>query len=79
MMMEPMVEEHIPGEMVFSFWDLLAVNVAAHPDHTALRERGESVSYGDLAARAEQMAAWLEARGVERGDRVGVHLPKSVQ
>ncbi|PDT89473.1 malonyl-CoA synthase [Bradyrhizobium sp. Y36] len=39
---------------------------------------GERISYGDLIARAGQMANVLVARGVKPGDRVAVQVEKSV-
>ncbi|KGJ17145.1 AMP-binding protein, partial [Paracoccus sanguinis] len=54
-------------------WD----NAALHPDRVALIDADQPVSYGALADRAGQVAAWLAAAGVRRGDRVVVHLRKS--
>src|SRR5881227_4455470 len=39
---------------------------------------GGRISYGDLIARAGQMANVLVARGVKPGDRVAVQVEKSV-
>lgn len=39
---------------------------------------GASVSYGELAALTDRIRDALRARGVTAGDRVGIHLPKSV-
>src|SRR6266566_1806813 len=39
---------------------------------------GQRISYGDLIARAGQMANVLVARGVKPGDRVAVQVEKSV-
>ena len=39
---------------------------------------GTRISYGDLIARAGQMANVLVARGVEPGDRVAAQIEKSV-
>src|SRR5215472_10164137 len=39
---------------------------------------GAHISYGDLIARAGQMANVLVARGVKAGDRVAVQVEKSV-
>lgn len=38
--------------------------------------RGETLSHADLEARALRACGWLAARGVSRGDRVVVRLPK---
>src|SRR6201995_314979 len=40
---------------------------------------GKRISYGDLIARAGQMANVLVARGVKPGDRVAVQVEKSVE
>ncbi|QAT85340.1 long-chain-fatty-acid--CoA ligase [Corallococcus coralloides] len=42
----------------------------------ALVHRGESVRYAQLDARANQLASLLKDRGVRRGGRVGVSLPR---
>jgi amino acid adenylation domain-containing protein len=38
---------------------------------------GHSLTYAELDARASRVAGWLHARGVRRGDRVGVIARKS--
>lgn len=43
------------------------------PDRVAVLEYGRETTYGQLAARMERTAALLRARGVVRGDRVGVY------
>ena len=53
-----------------SVWDNIAVNARRYPDHAALVFFGKSVSYGELAAMAERLAAHLHAQGVGKGDRV---------
>ena len=42
------------------------------PDKAALRWQGGDITYAELARRVERMAAALQARGVERGDRVAI-------
>ncbi len=44
---------------------------------TALLYDGQEYSFGDLGARAAALAAGLERRGVQRGDRVAVGLANS--
>ena len=61
--------------------------VAATPgtaERTALRVIGddgvgESVTYAQMAARSTEVAAWLRAHGVERGDRVLLMLGNQVE
>jgi len=59
--------------------DLLARNASLYPDTVALiassQGRGERrVTYRELAAGSERLAAGLAARGVGKGDRVGILL-----
>ncbi|MGH2597666.1 MAG: amino acid adenylation domain-containing protein [Actinomycetota bacterium] len=50
-----------------------------HPDRTAVEDGERSVTYSELEARSNQMAALLFEVGVERGDRVGLFLDKSIE
>ena len=63
----------------FTVFDLLGKNLAARGEHPALVSAGEDVSYAQLAQRVDAVAAWLLERGVQPGDRVGIHLHKSVE
>lgn len=49
------------------------------PQQEALRCHGQSLSYAELAQRAASLARLLLAHGVQRGDRVGIYLPKSLE
>jgi amino acid adenylation domain-containing protein len=49
------------------------------PGHVAVRCRGRSLTYGELESAASGVASTLVAAGVQRHDRVGIHLPKSVE
>lgn len=53
-----------------SLWDNLATNARRYPDKPALVFFGSAVTYAQLAAGAERVAARLAALGVQRGDRV---------
>ena len=55
--------------------DVFAESVAAFPDATALDSGQERLTYAELAEAADELADELAARGVGRGDRVGVRLP----
>ncbi|ADP83346.1 class I adenylate-forming enzyme family protein [Pseudofrankia inefficax] len=48
--------------------------VTANPARPAVRYFDGSLSAAELDAHADAMAAELQARGVERGDRVGIYL-----
>ena len=41
-----------------------------------LPERTETLTYGQLEANVQQTMAYLQALGVQRGDRIGLQLPK---
>ncbi|WP_057658937.1 non-ribosomal peptide synthetase [Pseudoxanthomonas dokdonensis] len=56
---------------------LLQAQRQATPDATALRVAGVEYSYRQLHQRADQIAAALRGRGVNRGDRVGVCLDRN--
>ena len=60
----------------FTFYDLLARNLWERGNHPAVVENGCEITYSEIARRAEALAAWLERRGVRRGDRVAIHLHK---
>ena len=63
-----------------SVHDLLDQNLdESGRDRVALVEGTQRVTYGELAARVESLASWLTAQGVKRGDRVGIHLLKSIE
>ncbi|MGW0531568.1 amino acid adenylation domain-containing protein [Streptomyces sp. NPDC003032] len=49
------------------------------PDATAVVYEGERLTYAELDVRAARLAGLLAARGVTRGDTVGVYLDRSVE
>jgi L-proline---[L-prolyl-carrier protein] ligase len=62
-----------------SLTDVLERGRALNPAAPAVREGGREVSYGELAALVDRLAAALEGLGVRRGQRVAVWLPKSIE
>ncbi|MFC5665420.1 non-ribosomal peptide synthetase [Kitasatospora misakiensis] len=61
--------------------DLLArlrAAVAAHPERPAVHAVDGSLDFAALDRRTAALAAALRARGVRRGDRVGVHLARTL-
>ena len=60
--------------------DYLEASAAASPDRTAVVDpSGQAVTYGEINERADALAAFLAARGVRPGDRVGIVVRKSVR
>ncbi|VWX55473.1 Amino acid adenylation domain-containing protein [Burkholderiales bacterium 8X] len=51
--------------------------VATQPDRPALRDGARRLDYRELDARSNQLASVLRARGVGRGDRVGLCLERN--
>ncbi|WP_417831814.1 amino acid adenylation domain-containing protein [Terasakiella sp.] len=58
--------------------DVIAQHAQNTPDTTALTYDGHSLSYKELNERANQLAHWLIAKGVCKGDRVGVCLDRGL-
>jgi L-proline---[L-prolyl-carrier protein] ligase len=59
---------------------LLDQAAAARPDHPAvLDQNGRCLSYAGLERAAAALASRLARWGIERGDRVGLWLPKSLE
>ena len=61
-----------------TFVDLFAEQVAARPDALAVADAETKLTYGELAARSDALAAELADGGVKPGGFVGVMLPRSV-
>jgi acyl-CoA ligase (AMP-forming) (exosortase A-associated) len=58
---------------------LLERTAADQASHQAIIDRDRSLNYCELAALARTCAAVLLERGLRRGDRVGIYLPKSCE
>ena len=57
----------------------LETTAACVPDGIAVMDAdGAAITYSELWRRASALAGFLAAHGIERGDRVGVLLPKSI-
>jgi non-ribosomal peptide synthetase component F/thioesterase domain-containing protein/acyl carrier protein len=55
-----------------------AAQVLATPDATAVVFNHQSLTYQTLNAQANQLAYYLQGRGVQPGDRVGICLDRSI-
>ena len=59
--------------------DLLEQSARALPDKVALVCDGQRLTYAEINQRADRLATALTKRGIQRGDRVVLHLPNSVE
>lgn len=59
---------------------LLRASAARAPERVAVIEAGtgRTITYGELDRRTDELAARLKAAGVQPGDRVAQHIPKSI-
>ena len=67
------------GMAVRTLDDHLRASAARTPDKIAIVAGDRRVSYGELDRLADGIAGGLIASGIERGDRVGVFLPNTVE
>ncbi|MFH9477097.1 amino acid adenylation domain-containing protein [Streptomyces anulatus] len=58
---------------------LLADAARDHPDRPAVEADGRTLTYAELERTVGELADALTAAGVRPGDRVGIHLPKSIE
>lgn len=64
--------------MSFLLHQMLDNSARRYPDRPAFRYEGQSISYEALRVRSNAFSHQLRQCGVERGDRVGLLLPKSL-
>lgn len=64
--------------MAYLLHHLLIESAARVPNKEAVRFEGRELTYQDLDVLTNQVAQTLRAAGVQRGDRVGIYLHKSI-
>jgi non-ribosomal peptide synthetase-like protein len=55
--------------------DILYATAGRHPDAPALDDGTIQLTYAELVADIEDSVGWLAARGIGRGDRIGIRMP----
>jgi len=65
--------------MPYILQQLLTENAERYADKPAVWARSRTLSYRELNRRSNQLAHFLRARGVKKGDRVGIFFPKAVE
>jgi amino acid adenylation domain-containing protein len=65
--------------MAYLLQQLSSESAMRRPDGVAVSARGQRLTYAQLEAMSNRLAHLFRDRGVQRGDRVGLFFPKSVQ
>ena len=55
--------------------DILYETAARFPDAPAIDDGAVQLTYSELVTDIEDSVAWLAARGIGRGDRIGIRMP----
>ena len=55
--------------------DILYETAARYPDAPAIDDGAVQLTYSELITDIEDSVAWLAARGIGRGDRIGIRMP----
>ena len=55
--------------------DILYDTAGRHPDSPALDDGEVQLTYSELISDIEESVEWLAARGIGRGDRIGIRMP----
>ncbi|WP_343232252.1 AMP-binding protein, partial [Mycolicibacterium sp. CBMA 361] len=55
--------------------DILYATAERYPDAPAIDDGAIQLTYAELIADIEESVAWLAARGIGRGDRIGIRMP----
>ncbi len=64
--------------MVYLLQHLLINSAKRYPDKIALIYQDEKITYNDLDVVTSKLAATLLENGVQRGDRIGIYINKSI-
>lgn len=55
--------------------DILRETARRHPNALALDDGAIQLTYAELVSDVEDSVSWLAARGIGRGDRIGIRMP----
>ncbi|UMB71803.1 Pls/PosA family non-ribosomal peptide synthetase [Mycobacterium paraterrae] len=82
-MATPQAPERIPAQYLLSpraadprtLIDILYDTAACFPEAAAIDDGTVQLTYSELISDIEASVAWLAARGIGRGDRIGIRMP----
>jgi len=69
----------VPVDSYASLVPLLEESWTQHAKRDAAACMGVRFSYGDIDERSKALGAWLQSKGVQRGDRVAIMMPNVPQ
>ena len=75
----PTVPEEIPPLTHRSLGELFEDSCSRFADRPAFSSMGKTLTFRQLEAESRKIAAWLQAQGLVKGDRVAVMLPNILQ
>lgn len=75
----PGIPHEIGPDPYSSVADLLEKNCVKFASRTAFTSMGKGLTFKDLETLTANVAAWLQAQGLQKGDRVAVMLPNILQ
>lgn len=76
---DPQVPPSLGPYPEHGFHVFLEQSAAHYPDRTCTLFKGRSVSYREMNAQADRLAAALAGLGIKKGDRVGLLIPNTPQ
>ena len=79
----PQAPEQVPAQYLLSpraagprtLIDILYDTAARYPEAAAIDDGTVQLTYSELISDIEASVAWLAARGIGRGDRIGIRMP----
>ena len=82
-MATPQAPEQVPAKYLLSpraasprtLIDILYDTAARYPEAAAIDDGTVQLTYSELISDIEASVAWLAARGIGRGDRIGIRMP----
>ena len=75
----PGVPPEIDPSRLTSLVDLLRQACTAHRERTAFEQMGRGITFAQLDELTRDFAAWLQAAGMAKGDRIAIMLPNTLQ
>lgn len=69
----------LPHDIDASLPELLRAAARQYPQHPAVISAERALTYADFDAMSDQLAAGLAAKGVVKGDRVGLYCPNCAE